>query len=82
MAIKRIWHGWTEPDNAIAYQELLNTTIAPGIMARAVPGLRRLDVLRRAKQVSEEIQVVIMTAYSTVESAVEAMKLGLSALLD
>jgi two-component system NtrC family response regulator len=35
-----------------------------------------LELLRRARSLSEEIQVVIMTAYSTVESAVEAMKLG------
>jgi two-component system NtrC family response regulator len=42
----------------------------------SMPGPDGLAILRRAKEVSEEIQVVIMTAYSTVESAVEAMKLG------
>ncbi len=42
----------------------------------SMPGPGGLDVLRRAKEVSDEIQVVVMTAYSTVESAVEAMKLG------
>ena len=45
--ILRIWHGWTTPANADAYEDLLNTTIAPGIMARSIPGLRGLDVLRR-----------------------------------
>jgi two-component system NtrC family response regulator len=42
----------------------------------SMPGPDGLEILRRAKEVGEEIQVVIMTAYSTVESAVEAMKLG------
>jgi len=35
-----------------------------------------LDVLRRIKAQSPEIQVILMTAFSTVENAVEAMKLG------
>lgn len=45
--ILRVWSGWTTPENAAAYEELLNGTIAPGIIARGVPGLRELAVLRR-----------------------------------
>jgi antibiotic biosynthesis monooxygenase (ABM) superfamily enzyme len=45
--IVRIWHGWTTSDNADAYQKLLDTTIVPGILARAIPGLRGVDILRR-----------------------------------
>ncbi|HEX6354789.1 hypothetical protein [Actinophytocola sp.] len=46
-SIVRAWHGWTTPEDAAAYDELLNGTIAPGIMAREIPGLRGLTVLRR-----------------------------------
>ena len=35
-----------------------------------------IDVLRRIKDVSPDTQVIMMTAFSTVETAVEAMKLG------
>ena len=35
-----------------------------------------LDVLRRIKEQSPDTLVILMTAYSTVENAVEAMKLG------
>src|SRR5687767_8568193 len=35
-----------------------------------------LSVLRRIKEVSPETLVILMTAFSTIESAVEAMKLG------
>jgi DNA-binding NtrC family response regulator len=35
-----------------------------------------LDLLRRIKAQAPEIQVILMTAFSTVENAVEAMKLG------
>jgi hypothetical protein len=45
--IIRTWSGWTTPENATAYEDLLNGTIAPGIMARNIPGLRELAVWRR-----------------------------------
>lgn len=45
--IIRAWSGWTSPENAGAYDELLNGTIAPGIMAGGIPGLRELAVWRR-----------------------------------
>ena len=38
--------------------------------------LSGLDVLRHVKQMSPDIEVILMTAYGTIESAVEAMKLG------
>jgi len=31
--IARIWHGWTVPENADAYEALLKTEIFPGISA-------------------------------------------------
>ncbi|MFI7679999.1 hypothetical protein [Actinophytocola sp. NPDC049390] len=48
--IIRAWNGWTTPDNARAYEDLLNGTIAPAIMARDLPGLHDLAVLRRIDQ--------------------------------
>ena len=45
--IIRAWNGWTTAENAKAYEDLLNGTIAPAIMARDIPGLRDLAVLRR-----------------------------------
>jgi two-component system, NtrC family, response regulator HydG len=35
-----------------------------------------LDVLRAAKEVSQLTEVIVMTAYGTIESAVDAMRLG------
>lgn len=32
--IARIWHGWTSLGDADAYEELLSTTILPGIEGR------------------------------------------------
>ena len=47
MTIVRLWHGWARGENATSYQKLLDEEIAPAIIARDVPGLRRLDILRR-----------------------------------
>ena len=38
--------------------------------------LSGLDVLRHVKQMSPDVEVILMTGYGTIESAVEAMKLG------
>jgi two-component system, NtrC family, response regulator HydG len=41
-----------------------------------MPGMDGVELLRAAKLVSPDIEVVLMTAYGTVETAVEAMKEG------
>ena len=41
-----------------------------------MPGVSGLDLLRAAKKVSPETEVILMTAFGTVELAVEAMRDG------
>ena len=41
-----------------------------------MPGMDGVEVLKKAKETLPELQVVMMTAYATVETAVEAMKIG------
>ncbi|MBN1615249.1 MAG: sigma-54-dependent Fis family transcriptional regulator [Deltaproteobacteria bacterium] len=41
-----------------------------------MPGMDGMEVLREVKQLNPEIDVVIITAYGTIETAVEAMKAG------
>jgi DNA-binding NtrC family response regulator len=43
-----------------------------------LPGMNGIEFLQAAKRVNAALPVVIMTAYGSVESAVEAMKLGAS----
>ncbi len=45
--IRRIWRGWTQPEQADAYESLLRDTIVPGIAARRIPGHRSTEILRR-----------------------------------
>jgi two-component system, NtrC family, response regulator HydG len=41
-----------------------------------MPGMSGIDLLKAARKVDPDVEVVVMTAYGTVESAVEAMKEG------
>ena len=75
--ILRIWHGWTTPANADAYQDLLNTTIVPGIMAKSIPGLRSLDVLRREEGAEVEfVTVMEFDDWSAIEAFAGPGKTG------
>jgi heme-degrading monooxygenase HmoA len=44
--ISRIWRGWTTPQNADAYENLLRSEIFPGIVARKIDGFRRIELYR------------------------------------
>jgi two-component system NtrC family response regulator len=41
-----------------------------------MPGLSGIDILRETKKINPDISVILVTAFGTVEDAVEAMKLG------
>ena len=55
---------------------LLDETVAVVISDLRMPGMDGLELLRRIKETQPAIEVVLMTAYSTVANAVEALKLG------
>jgi DNA-binding response OmpR family regulator len=41
-----------------------------------MPGMDGMEVLRRVREIRPDIRIIMTTAYGTIESAVEAMKLG------
>ena len=59
--IARIWHGWTSPDNADAYEEFLRTKMFPSI--RRVPGYLGADLLR--SDGADEIAFVTITRFES-----------------
>ena len=58
--ICRIWRGWTTPDNADAYESVVRGQVIPGIEARAIPGFRHIDLMRR--ELDGEGEVEFLTA--------------------
>jgi len=58
--IVRIWHGWTKPENADAYETLLKEEIFPGIADKEVPGYRGIQLFRGPLEGGEVEFVTIM----------------------
>jgi len=61
--IARLWHGWTAPQNADAYEDFLRTKMFPSI--HRVPGYLGADLLRRAD--GEEIALVTITRLESLD---------------
>lgn len=62
--IVRIWHGWTTPANAEAYEELLKSEIFPGIEAKRVVGYRGIELLRR-RLGEDEVEFVTLMRFDS-----------------
>jgi heme-degrading monooxygenase HmoA len=62
--ISRIWHGWTTPANADAYEQLLRSEIFPGI--HRVDGFLGGYVLRR--NVGDEVEFVTITQFDSLDA--------------
>ncbi|MGB3387884.1 MAG: antibiotic biosynthesis monooxygenase [Pseudaminobacter sp.] len=45
--ITRIWRSYTTPDNAEAYEHLLDTLMFPAIEGLRLPGYKNMELLRR-----------------------------------
>jgi len=59
-----------------ALQKLREGSFGLVFLDLKMPGMDGIDVLRRIRDDWPKIRVIIITAYGTIESAVEAMKLG------
>lgn len=64
--IARIWYGWTTPENADAYEELLRNEVLPGIAGRAIEGYRGPHLLRR--EVGDEVEFVTILRFDALSS--------------
>ncbi len=64
--IARLWHGWTTPENADAYEDLLKTQIFPGILARNIAGFQKIELLRRAA--GDEVEFITLMYFSSLDA--------------
>ena len=67
--IVRIWHGWTSPGNADAYEALLKKEIFVGIGTRRIEGYRGIELLRR--DVVDEVEFLTIMRFDTIASVRE-----------
>jgi heme-degrading monooxygenase HmoA len=64
--ISRIWHGWTNRENADAYEALLRTEIFTGIAERSIQGYRGIHLLRR--DVDDGVEFVTIMWFDSLDA--------------
>jgi heme-degrading monooxygenase HmoA len=62
--IARMWHGWTKPENADAYERLLRDEMFPSM--RRIQGFEGAYLLRRAD--GEEVEFVTVTLFASLDA--------------
>lgn len=60
--ISRLWHGWTSPENADAYEKLIRQTIFPGIISRQIEGFHHIELFRGPLRAEVEFITIIWFA--------------------
>lgn len=64
--IFRIWHGWTIPENADTYENLLKKEIFPAIASKNVSGYRGIQLLRR--QSGTEVEFITIMQFDSLKA--------------
>jgi two-component system, NtrC family, response regulator HydG len=70
------WRAVTASNGKEALDLLRQSPVDVVLTDLAMPGIDGLDLLKNLKKLRPETEVILMTAYGTVEKAVEAMKEG------
>jgi DNA-binding NtrC family response regulator len=64
------------PDGRAALKALEKATFDAAILDLRMPGLSGIEVLEQLKQVSPDTEAIVMTGYASMETAIEAVRLG------
>jgi hypothetical protein len=67
--IARIWHGWTLPENADAYEAMIKEEIFDGIRSRKIGGLIDLRLLRR--DIGGEVEFITIMNFESMDAVQE-----------
>ena len=67
--IARIWHGWTKPADAKAYENMLRNEIFSSIAARQIPGYHGAELFIRED--SNEVEFVTLLRFDSMEGVKE-----------
>ena len=67
--IARIWHGWTKPEDAEAYEKLLRTEIFPAIAGRKIEGYHGAELFVRED--GDEVEFVTLLRFDSMDGVKE-----------
>jgi DNA-binding NtrC family response regulator len=77
MELPRMGHEVTVcPDGAAALKALEKGSYDAALLDMRMPGLTGIEVLGKIRQISPDTQVIILTGHATVDTAVQALRLG------
>lgn len=69
MGVKRIWHGWTSPENADEYQNLLHNEVFPGIEAKNISGYQSIELFRR--DLDNEVEFITIMTFNSLQNVID-----------
>lgn len=64
--VSRIWHGYTKPANADAYEALLKSEIFIGIQNRQIDGYRGIQLFRRT--LGDEVEFITVMWFDNLDA--------------
>ena len=67
--IARIWHGWTKPADAKAYEKLLRDEIFPSIAARKIDGYHGGELFIR--EGGDEVEFITLLRFDSMDAVKE-----------
>jgi antibiotic biosynthesis monooxygenase (ABM) superfamily enzyme len=67
--IARVWHGWTKPEDAKAYEQLLRDEIFPSIAGRNIEGYRGVELFVRES--GNEVEFVTLLRFDSMDAVKE-----------
>ena len=67
--IARIWHGWTKPQHAKTYEEMLRNQIFPGIAQRNIKGYQGAELFIRED--GDEVEFLTLLRFESLEGVRE-----------
>jgi antibiotic biosynthesis monooxygenase (ABM) superfamily enzyme len=67
--IARIWHGWTKPEDAKAYEQLLRDEIFPSIAAQKIEGYRGAELF--ICEDGDEVEFVTLLRFDSTDAVTE-----------
>lgn len=62
----RYWRGWTTPENADAYEQIVSEEVLPSIAARRIPGYLGAYLLKR--QTAEGVEFATIMQFESIEA--------------
>lgn len=64
--IARIWHGYTNPENADVYEKLLSDEIFAGITNKNIGGYKNIQLLRRS--INDEVEFITIMFFESIDA--------------